>query len=209
MRRSPPETSAQRLPVVSTLARLAVRAIGWRIEGGIPEDRRFVLVCAPHTSRWDLWVTLLFSSAMGLRLHWLGKHTLFWWPSGLMLRTLGGIPIDRDGGQDAVRRIASRFSEGGSFVLAISPEGAKRWRPGWRSGFWHIARTAEVPIVLAALDWRHRVCRVGPAFQPGRIEEDIERLRVALADVTPRHPDRFGPVKLKSAEDGAEGREAG
>lgn len=180
------------------LAGALVRASGWKIEGELQVPRRCVLLCAPHTSMWDLWITVLFGSALGVRLHWLGKHTLFWWPNRLLLTAMGGIPINRHGGQDAVRQVAARFHEGHELVLAISPEGAKRHREHWRSGFWYIAREAEVPIVIASLDWRGRVCRVSAPFLPTTIEADMDHIRATLEGVMPKHPELFGPIRLRS-----------
>lgn len=180
------------------MARTMLRALGWRIEGTMPEAHKFVLVCAPHTSRWDLWLTVLTATSAGVRVHWLGKHTLFWIPNGWLLKLLGGVPIDRDGGKDTVAQIARVFAERERLALAISPEGAKRWRSHWRSGFWYVARTAEVPLVVASLDWSTRVVRIGPVLQPTTLSADMEIIREALAHVVPRHPERFGPVRLLS-----------
>jgi 1-acyl-sn-glycerol-3-phosphate acyltransferase len=189
---------AHRSNFVKSMARALVRASGWVLEGAPPERHKFVLVGAPHTSRWDLWVTLLFSSALGIRLHWLGRDTLFWWPNRVLLTFLGGIPIDREGGKDAVKQVAARFAATDDLVIAISPEGAKRRREYWRSGFWHIAREADVPIVLAALDWKNHRCILGPTIQPTTLEADMDRIRAALAGVTPRHPERFGPIRVRT-----------
>jgi 1-acyl-sn-glycerol-3-phosphate acyltransferase len=187
-----------RRSLVRRLATLALRTLGWRIEGDVPLARKFVLVCAPHTSRWDLSLTLLTGMAIGVRIHWLGKHTLFWGPNGWFLTWLGGVPVDRSGGKEAVPQIARRFAERDDLVLAISPEGAKRRKDYWRSGFWYVALAAGVPLVVASLDWSTRVCRVGPVLVPGEIATDMERIREALAHVVPRHPERFGPIRLRA-----------
>jgi 1-acyl-sn-glycerol-3-phosphate acyltransferase len=184
------------------LAGVALRVLGWRIEGEMPAERRFVLVCAPHTSRWDLSLTLLAGTAAGIRVSWLGKHTLFWWPNRWLLAALGGVPVDRGGGRDAVPQIARRFAEQDDLVLAISPEGAKRRQEYWRSGFWYVAVAAGVPLVVASLDWSTRVCRVGPVIVPGDLRADMDRIREALAHVVPRHPERFGPVRVRAEEGG-------
>jgi 1-acyl-sn-glycerol-3-phosphate acyltransferase len=187
---------ARRSTVVQWIARAIVRLVGWRTDGHLPDERRYVLVCVPHTSTWDLWLTLLFSAAFGIRVRWLGKHTLFWWPNGVLLTWLGGVAVDRRGGTEAVSRVARLFQSNREFVLVVSPEGAKRWKPHWRTGFWYIAQAANVPMVLAALDWKRKTCRVGPVVTPTRIEDDLAVFREALAEVTARHPDRFGPVAL-------------
>jgi 1-acyl-sn-glycerol-3-phosphate acyltransferase len=170
----------------------------------MPATHRFVVVCAPHTSRWDLWLTVLTGATFGLRVRWLGKHTLFWWPNRVLLGWLGGIPVDRSGGKDAVTTIAALFGETPSLALAISPEGAKRLQPHWRSGFWYVARAAGVPLVVASLDWGRKVARLGPVFEPTTLEAGMEVIRAALAHVVPRHPERFGPVQLADKGDVAD-----
>jgi 1-acyl-sn-glycerol-3-phosphate acyltransferase len=187
----------RRSRLVRSAARLILRVLGWRVHGEMPLQHKFVVVCAPHTSRWDLSLTVLTGVATGIQVRWVGKHTLFWWPNRLLLRAIGGVPVDRSGGKDAVKAIAQVFGEHQDLALAISPEGAKRWRPWWRSGFWYVAQAAEVPIVVAALDWGQKVARIGPTFVPTTIEADMDRIRAALREVVPRHPDRFGPVRLE------------
>ncbi len=195
---SAPRPPLRRSLLLRRLASVALRTLGWRIEGDMPPEKKFVLVCAPHTSRWDLSLTLLAGTASGITIHWLGKHTLFWGPNGWLLTWLGGVPVDRSGGKDAVPQIALRFAEREDLVLAISPEGAKRRQDYWRSGFWYVALAAQVPLVVASLDWATRICRVGPVIVPGDLKADMERIREALAHVVPRHPERFGPIRLRA-----------
>lgn len=192
-----PQPPLRRSPLTRGLASAALRALGWRLEGELPPVRKLVLVCAPHTSRWDLWLTLLAGTALGVKVRWVGKHTLFWRPNGWLLTWLGGIPIVRSGGNDTVSQLVRRFIERDELVLVISPEGATRRTPYWRSGFWHIANQADVPLVVASLDWATGVCRVGPVIEPGDIAADMDQIRAALAHVVPRHPERFGPVRLE------------
>ena len=136
------------MSIAQTVARLAFRLAGWRIVGTLPAERRYLIVVAPHTSNWDFPLAVAARTALGLRARWLGKHTLFWGPNAWFLRSLGGVPVDRSGGKDAVAQIAKSFDEHTDLALAISPEGAKRWKPHWRSGFWYVARAAGVPIVV-------------------------------------------------------------
>jgi 1-acyl-sn-glycerol-3-phosphate acyltransferase len=198
---SAPRLPLRRSPLARSVATSALRLLGWRIEGEMPPLRKFVVVCAPHTSRWDLSLTLLAATASGVQVHWLGKHTLFRPPMGWLLAWLGGVPVERSGGKDTVPQIVRRFAEREDLALAISPEGAKRRQEWWRSGFWHVAVQAGVPLVVASLDWETRVCRVGPVIVPGDLRRDMDRIREALAHVVPRHPERFGPIRLRAEGD--------
>jgi len=198
----------RRSPRTRRLAGQVLRALGWRLEGEMPTARKFVLVCAPHTSRWDLWLTLVAGAAAGVPISWLGKHTLFRGPFGWLLAWLGGVPVDRAGGNDAVLQLARWFAERDDLVLAISPEGAKRRQEHWRSGFWYLAREARVPIVTASLDWATGTCRIGPMFLASDLGADMDRIREELAHVVPRHPERFGPIRLLAEEEPPTGRRA-
>lgn len=174
-----------------------LKLCGWRIHGTAPEERRYVLIAAPHTSNWDLLWLLLMTRATGVPVSWLGKHTLFRGPLGWCLRALGGVPVVRHEREDRVAATARAFANHETLVLAIPPEGTRSRTPHWRSGFLHIARTAGVPLVPTALDYRRRVGEIGPALH---VRDDpravMDALRAFYADRHGRHADRFGPVRL-------------
>src|SRR5262245_31958000 len=132
-------------------------AVGWHVD--VPErpPARCVIVGAPHTSNWDLVLTLLLMLAAGLRLRWIGKDTLFRGPFGWILRRLGGIPIDRRTTENFVEQMVSAFRSEASLRIAISPEGTRGSAAFWRTGFYFIARGAGVPIVLGYADYPRRV----------------------------------------------------
>ena len=138
------------------------------ISGERPAAPRYVLVASPHSSNWDTAVMLLFAAHFGIRLRWIGKRESFRWPLGPVLRRLGGIPIDRGGGQGVVAATAAVFRGRAELALAIAPDGTRRARDYWRSGFYHIARAAEVPLVLSFLDWGARRAGIGPTPGPQR-----------------------------------------
>jgi 1-acyl-sn-glycerol-3-phosphate acyltransferase len=152
--------------------------MGWHVSGSIPPDPRFVAIVAPHTSNWDFVVCIAGMFALDLRLRWLGKHTLFRWPFGTLLRSLGGWPIRRDTAHGAVNEIADAISAQPEFILALAPEGTRRHVDTWRTGFYHIALRANIPIVPVALDWSKREISIAPPMQlTGDIVGDIGRLR--------------------------------
>lgn len=186
------------------IAWLFLRLTGWRMEGEVPTHARYVLVAAPHTTNWDLPYTLAIGFFAGLRVHWIGKHTLFRRPFGTLMRALGGIAIDRRISQNMVEQVVARFRESARLIIVIPPEGTRGGGERyWKSGFYHIARGAEVPIVLGFLDYRRRRGGFGPTISlSGDVAGDMERLRGFYAGVVAKHPDKFRTPRLRD-EDGA------
>jgi 1-acyl-sn-glycerol-3-phosphate acyltransferase len=188
-------------PILHWLAGVYLAVAGWKIAGGPPDEPKYVLVAAPHTSNWDVSHMLAISFRCKVRVRWAGKHTLFRAPFRGVMRWLGGIPIDRRGKHGAVEQLAEAFGRTDRMVLAISPEGTRRRTEHWRSGFYHIARLAQVPMVCGALDYGTKTATFGPAlWATGNIREDMDRLRSFFAGCTGCHPDQFGPVRLEREE---------
>ena len=169
---------------LSTFGRVMLRLLGWRIEGTIPDLPKFVIAVAPHTSNWDFVVGAAAMFALDLRLAFIGKHTLFRWPAGAVLRWMGGIPVDRTKPHGLVDDSVAAFSAMERRVLAIAPQGTRKPVPRFKTGFLHIARSAHVPILLAALDYGTKCVRLGPLFIPGDdVEADRARVEAHFAGV--------------------------
>ncbi len=175
-----------------------LRSLGWRTQGTFPPGcERCVLVAAPHTSNLDLFFMLAFAMAFELRVRWVGKHTLFRFPMGILMRFLGGMPVDRRSRQDAVAQMAAHFAREKSLILVIAPEGTRAHGKAWKSGFYWIAHTAGVPIVPSFLDWSKKIAGFGPPIVPsGDLRADMDRLRAVYADVRGLYPEQQGTVKL-------------
>lgn len=164
------------------LARRLLNWRGWRMVGEIPNHPKQVLAAAPHTSNWDWAVGIMFVMALGVRIHWLGKHSLFRWPYQFFFGPLGGIPVDRSAAQDVVTQAAQRFAERNQFVLAIAPEGTRKKVDQFKTGFYRIAQRAGVPISLAFIDLEQK--RIG--FLPcpelsGDLVVDIKAIEATYA----------------------------
>jgi 1-acyl-sn-glycerol-3-phosphate acyltransferase len=180
---------------------LALRLFGWSVVGDRPAAERFLIIVAPHTSNWDFPVGLACGYGAGILSRWpygfFIKAALFRGPLAPALRALGGIPIDRSAPHDAVRRAAEILRGRARYLLAITPEGTRRRTERWRTGFYHIARTAGVPVVPVSFDYGRRECRIGPAVEmTGHPEADLEVFRRFYAPVTAKHPERFGPIRF-------------
>ena len=162
--------------------RALLNAAGWRIEGAMDDAPTCVIIAAPHTSNWDFVLAMVVMRALGVHVHWIGKHTLFRWPFGAMLRCLGGIPVRRDRPQGMVADMVQRFAESDSFRLGLSPEGTRKCVTSWRTGFYHIALGARVPIVCAYFDYPRRVVGFAAPYEPiGDAEADMAHFRAFYA----------------------------
>jgi 1-acyl-sn-glycerol-3-phosphate acyltransferase len=177
-------------------------ATGWQPEGARPSAAKFVLIAAPHTSNWDLLYLLALAAVFGVNVRWMGKHTLFRGPAGPVLRALGGIPIRRHRNENVVQAMARAFAECDELALVVPAEGTRSRAPYWKSGFYHIARSAGVPIVMGYLDYPRRRGGFGPALVPsGDVRADMDRIRAFYADKVGRHPAGSGPVRLREEDD--------
>jgi 1-acyl-sn-glycerol-3-phosphate acyltransferase len=175
-------------------------AAGWQVQVQ-PPPARCVIVGAPHTSGWDLPLTLLMMLAGDLKLRWVGKDTLFRGPAGWLLRRLGGIPVNRRSRNAFVDQMIETFRTNESLMIAILPEGTRRATPYWKSGFYHIAQGAGVPIVLGYADYRRRVVGLGPVLHPtGDIAADFEIIRAFYTEIAGKHPEKQGAIELRPTE---------
>lgn len=180
------------------LARFLLWLGGWKAVGPMPDVDKSVIVAAPHTSNWDVPLFVMTAFALDVPVSFLAKHTAFWWPLGLLLRAVGGVPINRGAPQGVVKQAVEAFARQEKLHLALAPEGTRRKVPYWKKGFYHIAREANVPIVMAYVDFRRRRVGVGPMLHPsGDIHADMAIIRQFYADVTARHPDLVGPVDVR------------
>ncbi len=185
------------------IAKLYLNLGGWRQIGTSPDLKKYVLVAAPHTSGWDLPPLLGFAWINGINLSWMGKHTLFSGRFGWFLRWLGGIPIDRRSSNNVVSQIAEHFSNSDELILAIPAEGTRAYRDYWKSGFYHIAAEAKVPIVLSSLDWCRKEGEFGPTIWPsGNISADMELIRNFYRGRRGKYRALFSRVRLREEDEG-------
>ena len=183
--------------VVPRLASSALRAAGWKIRLCEPVPARAVAIFYPHTSNWDTIVGLLAKLVIGLRIHFIGKDTLFLWPLRPLLVRLGGIPVNRREPQGFVDEIEREFARRDLFLLALAPEGTRRRTEHWKSGFYRIARAVDVPIALAYIDYSAREIGVGAYLDlTGDVASDMDRIRAFYAGKLGRHPENQGPIRL-------------
>lgn len=170
-------------PLLRLLALAALSLLGWRGVGTTPEEKRFVLIGAPHTSNWDFAIMLMVVLKLRLHVHWMGKKSLFRFPFGPLMRWLGGIPIDRSRKSNTVQQLVALYREQEELVVLIPPEGTRSRVERWKTGFYHIANEAGVPILMGYLDAASRQAGLADFFHPtGDAEKDIREIRAFYAD---------------------------
>lgn len=172
------------------IGRLTMATSGWSYAGNFPDKPKFIIAIVPHTSNIDFPVGLNVLFSMGLRLDFMGKKSLFWEPMGTVLRWLGGVPIERSAAGGTVGQAIKEFNERDQFVLVITPEGTRSKVDHWKTGFYHIAAGAEVPIVPAGFDYSTKTIKIGPPLMPsGDMEADFAKLREFYADIVAKYPE--------------------
>jgi 1-acyl-sn-glycerol-3-phosphate acyltransferase len=185
-------------PVVNTILRAGsiafLKLTGWKIEGSLPPGvTKCVLIAAPHTSNWDLPYTLMVAFALRLNVYWMGKASIFKPPFSGVMRWLGGIPVQREQSNNLVAASAQAIVDfDGHLQLAVPPEGTRSKSRYWKTGFYYIAQTAQVPIVMAYMDYGQKRSGLGPVFQPtGDIDKDMAEIKAFYAPMQGKHTDRF------------------
>lgn len=170
------------------LARWLFERAGWRFVGDFPDLPKLVLIGAPHSSWWDGIWGLLAKVAIGADIGFMAKRELFFFPLGSVLRRLGGIPIERSATHGVVEQTVERFRRDRQLWLGIAPEGTRQRVARWKTGFWHIARQADVPILPIYFHYPLKTIGLGPLFTTtADIEADLARLQAFYAPWQGRH----------------------
>ncbi len=179
--------------IKKAIGRFLLWSYRWRIEGEVHNAKKFMVILAPHTSRWDFLTNMSTMLALGVQNRWFVADAFCWWPLGNFMRWMGGIPIDRSCPQDLVTFTIGKFKDHDELILALYPEGTTFKANKWKTGFWHIARGAGVPIQFLAVDYKKRASVFGPVIQPSDdIEADMKKIQTYFKDVTPRDMEKFG-----------------
>ena len=173
------------------ISKFIFHSLGWRTEGKVPPElKKYLIVAAPHTSNWDFFYGRLYFFMNDIPLKYLIKKELFFFPLGVFLKSLGGIPIDRSKKENMTKKIATVFNDFDRLALLVTPEGTRSYSPKWKKGFYYIAKEANVPIVLGYIDYKRKIGGIGPVFEPtGDIDKDIETIKNFYKDKSGRFPE--------------------
>ncbi len=188
-------------PVVKSFMRIIslilLKILGWRAIGPLPEHTKYVIIVAPHTSNWDVFYGVILAFTLKLDARFMAKNELFRWPFEPIIEWLGGIAIDRSLHNNAVDKMIKEFKKNQKFVLALAPEGTRHKVSYWKSGFYHIAKGANVPILLAFIDFSTKTGGAGPLLFPsGNIAADMVAIRDFYLTVKGKHSDQTSPAAI-------------
>lgn len=189
--------------MLQRLARAVLGLFRWRVEGEVPAHPKMVVIGAPHTSNWDFPLAMVGAPALGMRIRWLGKHTLFRKPFGWFFRMLGGIPVDRSRAAGVLDDVVAEFDAADRLVLVITPSGSRSVRDHWKSGFYRIATDAGVPIVMVGVDGENRrlVVAAKSLTPSGAVRADMDRVREFFTGFGGIKPEGVGPIRLREEEE--------
>jgi 1-acyl-sn-glycerol-3-phosphate acyltransferase len=180
------------------LASWLLGRLGWKVEVAWPVAPKVVVIVYPHTSNWDFFLGYLARLAMGLPATWIGKHTIFRWPLGLLLRRMGGIPVDRSHAGGLIESLVREFERRPTMCLALAPEGTRTRLDHLKSGFYRLALAARVPVGLAFMDFGERRIAIRTWLDlTGDEELDLGRIRQAYAGKLGRHPEKASEIRLR------------
>jgi len=185
--------------------RTALRVLGlfgWKVYFKPLPGPHGIAVVYPHTSNWDFPIGLIAKWALDTPFSWLAKDSLFRGAMGRLMRYWGGIPIDRRAPMGATRQLAQDMLKKDWCWVGITPEGTRGYRPHWKSGFYHLARTANVPLLLVSFDYKKKALRLTETLElSGDVERDMDAIRAVFEGVTARFPENAAPIVLAPRDD--------
>ncbi len=185
------------------LADRYLRWRGWEWVGERPAFAKFVAIAAPHTTNWDFLVFLAVARHFNIPAKVIGKHSLVRWPFGTLMRRLGVIPVRRDSGEGLVEQMTAEYATRDRMALVIAPEGTRGRAPTWRSGFYHIARAADLPVVMTFIDYEHKRAGVGGVVHlTGDVIADMATIRAFYSGIKGKRPENQGPIVIREEESG-------
>jgi 1-acyl-sn-glycerol-3-phosphate acyltransferase len=168
-------------PFLRILSNSIMRLFGWRVDGTLPDLSKYIIIGAPHTSNWDFILFLGIIFRLKVNVSYMGKIELFRNPFSWFFYYCGGIPVDRSKSTGLVEQTVEACETAEHFILVIAPEGTRHGVKEWKRGFYHIARGAGIPIVMAKVDGRHKTVHVGQVFHPTEdMEADMKAIQIAF-----------------------------
>ena len=172
--------------------------LGWKLVGSFPKnEKKYVLIGAPHTSWKDFMIGVLVRFATGEKLNFVGKKSLFKPPFGFIFKWLGGSPVNRQKSTNLVDAIINVFNENDEFRLAISPEGTRQYVEKWKTGFYYIAKGANVPIVMFSFDFGNKQVELSePYYLTDDMQADFNHFYQFYKDIKGAKPLLFNNKNL-------------
>ena len=182
---------AKRPTILNLIAKTVLNFTGWKITGKLPNEKRIVVVCAPHTSNWDFIFGMILVLAIDIKVKFLAKKSIFVPIFKILLNKLGGIPVDRDSPELLVQKIADYSKNNEGVLIAVTPEGTRKKVTKWKTGFLRIAKISDSIILPLGIDYPSKTFTLEKVFNPtGENEKDIIALKFILKNYIGRHPSR-------------------
>jgi 1-acyl-sn-glycerol-3-phosphate acyltransferase len=187
--------------MLQMLSKAILKVFGWSAVSEAENRDKYILIGAPHTSNWDFPLTLLAISALGIRFSWVAKSSIFKGPAGYLFRRIGGISVNRNVPSGFLLEMTDSFKSRENFVVAIAPEGTRGFKDHWKSGFYNIARIAEVDIRLGYIDYPSKTVGLGPYLTPSEdINNDFNQLEKFYLDKTGKVVENKSLVRLRKKD---------
>ena len=183
--------------ILRGISGLFLKISGWKIDSsGLPESGNYFVIAAPHTSNWDFFVGISIAIQLRIRAYWIGKHTLFKGPMGVIGPWLGGIALDRSKQNNMVGACIQHYAKEDNIAFALAPEGTRSKVTRWKMGFYHIALGANVPVALAYFDYKEKTAGLGKLLHlSGDMDKDMATIENFYATIAAKYPDKYN-VKI-------------
>lgn len=177
------------------IGKLFLWLMGWKVVDRAPKDlKKAVMVCAPHTSNWDFPFGLAAFYITNLKVKYFIKKSWFFFPMNLFFSATGGVPVDRSKSTGMVDAMTQKMRSEKELIVAVPPEGTRSWVKKWKTGFYHIALGAEVPLLMGYVDFKRKEVGFGPVYElTGDFEKDMLYLQDFFRDKTPKNPENYNP----------------
>ena len=174
------------------IGKLLLKLIGWKTVGSLPQEKKCVIIAAPHTSNWDFIIGRLSYLASGKKIFFLIKKEFFFFPVGGILRKLGGIPVDRGRKNNTIQQVAKLFNEQDELFLTVAPEGTRKKVKRWKRGFYLIEKRSNVPIYMGKINYKTKEIGFFTKLETtDDIEADMKTLKSFYKNACARHPEKF------------------
>ena len=175
--------------VLGRVARKVLLLRGWKICGELPQQEKFILAVAPHTSNWDFFIGIAAMFSLNLKVSFFGKASIFRWPVKSLLESIGGIAVDRSHSHGVVGQIVETFNQSDKFILGLAPEGTRSKTVEWKTGFLHIAKQAQVPVVPVSFDFAKKEVRFHLGVKiTGEINQELIEFKQVFSNVCAKNP---------------------
>lgn len=183
-------------------ARIYFLIFRWEVVDHVPDSPKMVIIACPHTSNWDMPIMVAAAGILRCKINWLGKHSLFKFPYGWFMRLTGGMPVDRRAAHGLVDTAVDIINSHDKILLAVPASGTRSKKEYWKSGFYHIAQQANVPIVCGYIDYGKRKCGLGMSLMPsGDIRADMDRIREFYKDIRGKFPEKRSRIRLRAEDE--------